>query len=71
MKEEVAVADKLTNPVMAKANELAEALIQSQEFKDKDWKKQTLLIAECNMVIAVETKINYGALGRTQDSCCG
>jgi hypothetical protein len=64
------VADETTptDPVMVKANELAEALVQSQEFKDRDWDKQTLLITECNRAIAVETKINYGA---TASSCCG
>ena len=65
------MADEITHPVMVKAAELADALVGSQEFRDKDWNTQTLLIAECNMIIAAETKLNYGALLGGQSSCCG
>lgn len=57
--------------VLAKAGELAKALMSTREFREKDDKGLTLIIAECNMVIAAETRINYGALGKKQAGCCG
>ena len=59
------------NIVLAKAGELAEALILTREFKEGNDKGFSLILAECNLVIAKETRINYGALGKKQDSCCG
>lgn len=59
------------NQVFTKAAELAEALRNTPEFKEKNEKGLTLLIAECNMVIATETRINYGALGKKKSACCG
>jgi len=64
------VAEK-RNSVLVKADELAEALMETQEFKEGNNKRFTLILAECNMTIATETRINYGALGKKQDSCCG
>ena len=66
------MAEKTRNSVvLAKAGELAEALMETQEFKKGNDKRFTLILAECNMVIATETRINYGALGKKQGSCCG
>lgn len=65
------MADENIHPVIAKAVELAEALMESQEFKDKDSDMQTLLIAECNKIITDKTKLNYVALSGRQISCYG
>jgi hypothetical protein len=72
LREEAAVAEKSSNNVvLAKAGELAEALIETREFKEGNDKEFALILAECNIVIAKETRINYGALGKKQGSCCG
>ena len=65
------MADGKPSLVMTKAAELADALMNTREFKENDEKQFTLLIAECNMVIATETRINYGALGKKKSACCG
>jgi hypothetical protein len=66
------VAEKSgNNAVLAKARELSEALMETREFKEGNDKEFTLILAECNMIIAKETRINYGALGKKQGSCCG
>lgn len=67
-----AVAEKFKNSVvLAKAGELADALMETSEFKEGNDKRFTLILAECNMVITTETRINYSALGKKQGSCCG
>lgn len=59
------------HPVIIKARELAEALLNSQEYKESNEKKLTLLLTECNMALAAETNVNYSALGKTPaKSCC-
>ena len=66
------MAEKVRNNiVLAKAEELADALMKTSEFKEGNDKKFTLTLAECNMVITTETRINYGALRKKQSSCCG
>jgi hypothetical protein len=66
------VAEKNSNSVvLAKAGELADALMRTEEFKKGNDKLFELVLAECNMVITNETRINYGALGKKQGSCCG
>ncbi len=65
------MADPVTHPVMVKARELAEALLNSPEYKEGNEKRFTLLLTECNMTLAADTNINYGALGKsTAKSCC-
>ncbi len=61
----------LDNPVMVKAAELAEALLNSPEFKEKREQEITYLITLCNSIISNDTNLNYGVLGAPQGSCCG
>jgi hypothetical protein len=66
------VAEKNSNNVvLAKAGELAEAPMETREFKEGNDKGFSLILAECNLVITKETRINYGAFGKKQGSCCG
>ena len=62
--------DYRNHPVIIKAKELAEALQQSDAFREKDMEKLQSLIAECNQIIVGATGINYGAVCKPK-SCCG
>ncbi len=64
-------AQVLQNPVYLKARELAEALLNSPEFKEKNEQEISSLITLCNAIISNDTNLNYGAIGATQGSCCG
>ena len=57
--------------VIIKAKELAEALQQSEAFKEKDMERLQSLIVECNQIIVEATKINYGAVCQPRNGCCG
>lgn len=71
-KEVVAVAkDHLNHLVIVKAKELADAIQQSEAFKEKDMEKLQSLIIECNQIIVETTKINYGAVCQPRSGCCG
>ena len=66
------MAEKSRNSVvLARAGELADALLETEDFKNGNAKLFELVLAECNMIITNETKINYGALGKKTSSCCG
>lgn len=56
--------------VIIKAKELAEALQQSEAFKEKGMERLRALIVECNQIIVGATGINYGAVCKPK-SCCG
>jgi len=61
----------LTHPLIIKAKELADALIQSEEFKEKNMEKLQTLIIECNQIIVEIAKINYGDICQPRTACCG
>lgn len=61
--------DNLNHPVMLKAKELADALAQSDAFKEKNSEKLQAIIIECNKLINETTKIDYGAVCQPS-SCC-
>jgi hypothetical protein len=69
-KEEVAVAKNLNHPVLIKAKEMADAIQQSEEFKEKDISQIQLLIIKCNKIITETIKINYGEVCRPRSGCC-
>jgi len=59
------------HPVILKAKELADAIKQSDAFKEKNMEKLQSLIIECNQIITETTKINYGAVCQPRSGCCG
>ena len=63
--------DYLNHPVMLKAKELADALVQSDAFKEKNGERLQSIIIECNKLINETTRINYGAVCQPKCSCCG
>lgn len=62
--------DYQNHPVIIKAKELAAAIQQSDEFKEKDMEKLQSLIVEYNQIIVDTTGINYGTVCKPK-SCCG
>ena len=65
------VKDYQNHPVIVKAKEFANALMQSDAFKEKDVEKIQSLIVECNQIINEITKINYGAVCQPRSGCYG
>jgi len=63
--------DYLNHPAIIKAKELADALIQSKAFREKNMEKLQSLIIQCNQIIVETTKINYGAVCQPRSGCCG
>ena len=70
---EVVAVDKnyANHAVIAKARELADALAQSDAFREKDTERIRDLIIECNQQIGEITKINYGSTCQPRGGCCG
>ena len=63
--------DYLKHPVILKAKELAEAILQSEGFKGKNAENMQSLIAECNLVINETIKLDYGQICQPKGGCCG
>jgi cell fate (sporulation/competence/biofilm development) regulator YlbF (YheA/YmcA/DUF963 family) len=61
----------LNHPAIIKAKELAEAIKESEAFKEKDMRRLQSLIIEFNQVITETIKINYGAACQPKSGCCG
>ncbi len=63
--------DYQNHPVIIKAKELADAIKDSDAFKEKDADRIQSLIIECNEIITETTKLNYGAVCQPKSGCCG
>ncbi len=58
-------------PVIIKAKELAQAIKNSEEFKDGDVVALQSVLTKCNKIISETTKINYEAVCQPKGGCCG
>lgn len=58
-------------PVIIKAKELAEAIKNSEEFKEKDVVALQNILTECTRIISETIKINYEAVCQPRGGCCG
>lgn len=63
--------DYLNHSIILKAKELADAIRQSEAFKEKNMEKLQSLIIEYNEIIIETTKLNYGAVCQPRSGCCG
>ncbi|MEX0920955.1 MAG: hypothetical protein WDZ62_01700 [Candidatus Pacearchaeota archaeon] len=54
-----------------KAKELAEAIKNSEEFKDGDVVALQSVLTKCNRIISESIKINYEAVCQPRGGCCG
>lgn len=58
-------------PATIKAKELAEAIKNSEEFKDGDVVELQNVLTKCNKIISETIKINYEAVCQPRGGCCG
>lgn len=58
-------------PAIIKAKELAEAIKNSEEFKDGDVVVLQKVLTECTRIISESIKINYEAVCQPRGGCCG
>ena len=63
--------DYRNHAVIVKAKELANAIMQSDAFRERNNEKLQDIIIECNQTINEITKINYGAVCQPRSGCCG
>lgn len=63
--------DKVNQPAIIKAKELALAIKESSAFKEKNEEEMQAIILECNDIIKKTIKIDYGAVCKPKSGCCG
>ena len=59
-----------THPVIIKAMELAEAIKDSDAYKENNINLVNYIIFECNDLINYITKLNYNSICQ-ESGCCG